>query len=363
MKPAIATDYLVYWRRLALPGREIIEGSVAPEHRGPSPDLQRALDVWDGHYYWEALDGRRWLVLIREVATRRERWWRHVLLLALTLLTASLGGAALAGFGSGLWIPINAEMIRVGLPFSVPLIAILLAHESGHYMLARRYRVDASPPYFIPFPAQLNVLGTMGAFIRLRSPVYDRRTLFDIGVAGPLAGIAIAIPTLLIGIALSDPVANAPVRELAHQYVRIGAGHLFLGDSILMSGARALLGRDDGVLLLHPVAVAGWAGVLVTMLNLLPLAQLDGGHISFAVFGRAQRWIALGFWLLLLVLGSMFWMGWWLWAALGLILGRGRLAHPRVLEPARGLDSSRRWLGYLAILLFILTFMPRPVVL
>jgi membrane-associated protease RseP (regulator of RpoE activity) len=359
---AAVTDYLVYWRRLALPGREIIEGSVAPAHTGPSPELQAALDAWGGRYYWEAMGGRRWLVLVRELAPRRERWWRHAVLLVLTLLTASLGGAALAGFGSGFWIPVTVEMVRVGLPFSIPLLAILLAHESGHYMVARRYLVDASPPYFIPFPAQLNILGTMGAFIRLRSPVYDRRTLFDIGVAGPLAGIAVAIPTLLIGLALSEPVANAPVRELAHQYVRIGSSYLFLGDSLLMAALRALV-APEGVLLLHPVAVAGWAGVLVTMLNLLPLAQLDGGHITFATFGRAQRWIALAFWLSLLVMGAMFWMGWWLWAALGLILGRGRLTHPRVMEPERPLDQSRQWLAYLAILLFVLTFMPRPVAL
>ncbi len=356
------TDYLVYWRRLALPGREIIEGSVAPEHAGPSPQLGEALAAWDGHYYWEVLGGRRWLILVRELAPRRERWWRHAALLILTLLTASLGGAALAGFGSGLWVPVTTEMIRVGLPFSLPLVAILLAHESGHYLLARRYRVDASPPYFIPFPAQFNVLGTMGAFIRLRSPVFDRRTLFDIGIAGPLAGIAVAVPTLFIGLALSEPVANAPVRQLAHQYVSVGAGYIFLGDSLLMLGARALL-APDGVLHLHPVAVAGWAGILVTMLNLLPLAQLDGGHITFAVFGRAQRWIALSFWVALIAMGWFFWYGWWLWAAVGLILGRGRLAHPRVVDPHRGLDRPRHWLGVLAIILFVLSFMPRPVAL
>jgi membrane-associated protease RseP (regulator of RpoE activity) len=229
-------------------------------------------------------------------------------------------------------------------------------------MVARKYRVDASPPYFIPFPAQFNVLGTMGAFIRLRSPVYDRRTLFDIGIAGPLAGIAVAIPALLIGLALSEPVANAPVRDYAHQLIRVGGGYLFLGDSLLMVAARSVL-APDGVLLLHPMAVAGWAGVLVTMLNLLPLAQLDGGHITFAVFGRRQRWIALAFWFGLILMGWLFWPGWWLWAALGLILGRGRLAHPKVVEPERELSTSRRWLGYLAIALFVLTFMPKPVVL
>ncbi|MGH7717990.1 MAG: site-2 protease family protein, partial [Gemmatimonadaceae bacterium] len=229
----------------------------------------------------------------------------------------------------------------------------------GHYVAARRYRVDASPPFFIPFPWQINILGTMGAYIRLRSPVLDRRTLFDIGAAGPLAGLIVALPLLGLGLAWSTPSVNAPDLALAHQYILIEGHPFFLGDSLLLALVRQLV-APDGVLRLHPLAVAGWVGVLVTMLNMLPLAQLDGGHVTFALFGRAQTWIARAFWVALLFLGVLWW-GWWIWAALGLILGRGRLSHPRILSPDRDLGPNRRRVGYLALAIFVVTFMPVPI--
>ena len=354
------TQYLTYWRSAVFGSREILEGLVAREHDGPSHDLAQRLAEWDGYYYWENSREGRWLVLVREAVTPRERWWLHAALFLLVLITTSLGGAALTGASDTFWSVPTPALIRSGLPFALPLLAILFAHESGHYVAARRYRVDASPPYFIPFLPQFNAIGTMGAFIRLRSVVFDRRTLFDIGVAGPLAGIVVAIPVLLVGLARSTTDAIASSVPLAHQYVLLWGQPLFLGDSLLLRAVRAVVGAH-GVVHLSPMAFAGWVGILVTMLNLLPLAQLDGGHISFALFGRAQTWIACVFWVMLVIMGWLFWWGWWIWAAIGLLIGRGTLAHPVIVSDARALDGRRRWLGWVMIALFVLTFMPMPI--
>jgi membrane-associated protease RseP (regulator of RpoE activity) len=351
------TRYFTYWRNIELGNREILEGLVAREHAGPSPALARHLAEWDGFHYWQNSPEGRWLVLVHEGTRPRERWWLHTALFLITLAATSIGGAALAGV-AGAWYHPTLANLRAGLPFSLPLLAILLAHESGHYVTARRYRVNASPPYFVPFPPQWNILGTMGAFIRLRSPIFDRRTLFDVGIAGPIAGILVAIPVLLVGLALSTVEPGGSIRPLAHQYLVYDGGYIFVGDSLLLAACRAVLGLG-GPVHLHPVAMAGWVGVLVTSLNLLPLAQLDGGHIAFALFGRAQRWIALGLWLGLIPLGQL-WMGWWVWAGLGLLIGRGRLGHPSVLAPERPLDPARRVIGWVGVVLFALTFMPSP---
>lgn len=356
MTELAVTQYLTYWRSISLGNREILEGLVAPEHLGPSPMLAESLAAWDGYYYWESAPAGRWLVLVRERAAPRERWWLHVVLLGLTLLATSIGGAYLRGI-DGVWYHPTVRQVIAGLPFSVPLLAILVAHESGHYVAARRYRVDASPPFFLPFPSELNLFGTLGAFIRLRSPLFDRRTLFDIGVAGPIAGFVMTVPALLIGLAHSHMTSTA-APLLAHQYVLVNGWHYYLGDSALLWLARLAVGQK-GVLALHPLAVAGWVGVLVTSLNLLPLAQFDGGHIAFAVFGRAQVWIARAFWLLLIPLGHL-WMGWWLWAVIALALGRGRLGHPPLIAPERELHGPRRAVGYAVLLIFLLTFIPIP---
>jgi membrane-associated protease RseP (regulator of RpoE activity) len=243
--------------------------------------------------------------------------------------------------------------------FSLPLCVILAAHESGHYLVSRRYRVNASPPYFLPYPPQFGLLGTMGAFIRLRSPVYDRRTLFDIGVAGPFAGIVVAIPILLIGLAHSATVA-LPGAPFAHQLIIVERWQLLLGDSLLLSLCRAIVG-SQGTIALSPLAIAGWTGLFITCLNLLPLAQLDGGHITYALFGDKQQWMARFFWLLLIPLGVL-WQGWWLWAVLALIIGRGRLGHPMIVAPERPLDARRQLLAWLSIVLLIVTFAPVAIV-
>lgn len=354
------TPYFTAWRSVELGHRTVLEGLVAPEHAAPSPALARELAHWPGMHYWQRNGDGRWLVLVREDTPARERWWLHALLLVATLVTTALGGAALAGADVHWWLPTLAQL-RAGLPFSVPLVAILLAHESGHYVTARRYRVNTSPPYFIPFPASFNLIGTFGAFIRLRSPLFDRRTLFDVGVAGPLAGVVVAIPVLLVGLARSVPVPAAPAVTAAHQFILLDGVPLILGDSVMLVLARLALGMGaTAPVQLAPMAMAGWIGLLVTMLNLLPLAQFDGGHVAFALVGRAQTWVARVFWVLLLPLGLL-WNGWWVWAGLSLLIGRGRLAHPPLIAPEHPLDRRRRAIGWLAVVLFLLTFIPVPI--
>lgn len=357
---ASITRFLTPWRGAIIGDREIVEGRVPDEHAGPSDELARALAGWPGHHYWERASDGRWLVLVRETVESRERWWLHALLLFVTAITTTIAGAVLAGAGDSAWALPSWKMLRAGVPFSFPLLAILVAHESGHYVLARRYRVNASPPYFLPLPPQVSLIGTLGAFIRLRSPVFDRRTLFDIAIAGPIAGLVVALPVLALGLAKSIVAVGAPSHPLAHQILLYDGDLLLLGDSLLLRLLRLAI-APHGVLLLHPLAMAGWVGILVTMLNLLPLAQLDGGHITYALFGRRQRWIAYAFWLALVALGFVR-AEWWVWALIALVIGRGRLAHPRVLSADRALSPGRRWLGYAGIALFVLTFMPAPII-
>ena len=347
-------SFFTHWRHLPLGDREIIEGLVQPAHAGPSPELARALEHWPGSHYWQNTPNGRTLVLIAEDRAPRERWWLHATLFVLALLSMTVAGATFAGIPAEWHLP-SLAALRVGLTFSIPLAAILAAHEAGHYLVARRYRVNASPPYFIPFPPQLGLLGTMGAFIRLRSPLYDRRTLFDIGAAGPFAGIAVAVPILLIGLAQSATVM-LPGAPLAHQIIVVEDWHLLLGDSLLLALCRAIVGAH-GTVALSPLAIAGWTGLFITCLNLLPLAQLDGGHITYALFGDAQAWVARFFWMLLIPLGRL-WQGWWLWAVLALVIGRGRLGHPMLIAPERPLDARRRLLAWLSIALLLLTFTP-----
>lgn len=350
--------------------REIIDAQVAPEHLGPSPELTRALDAWPGFHYWVLREGPGRLVLIRELRPpARERWWLHALLFLVTFVTVAAGGALLGPYasdplavlGSGQWHTALLGWFLAlgpGLYFAMALMAILLAHEFGHYFAARRYAISASPPYFIPAPWFWNLgVGTFGAFIRLRSPVADRRQLMDVGAAGPWAGFVVAVLFLIVGLQRSElmpaPPGHAPF------IVFFQGLAVPLGDSLITYGARHWL-VGDGTVQLHPLAMAGWLGLFVTTLNLLPLGQLDGGHILYALIGNLQGTIGRLVWLSLIPLGTLFY-GWWFWAALILLFSRGRIAHPTVLDRYRPMPASRTWLGWATIVLFVLTFAPAPI--
>lgn len=369
--------FLQFWRSTMTRDREVVDAVVLPAHRGPSAELLAALRQWPGVHYWVEGDGAGRLMLVRPLAKPvRERWWLHGLLFAATFLTTWMAGAVLAGVPPS-WPAIRLAQaghslravidwlwqLRPGLEFAMAFLAILLAHETGHFLTARRYGINASPPYFLPFPPYFaptpplwNFVGTLGAFIRLRSPVADRQQLLDVGAAGPWAGFVVALIVLAVGMLVSQPIRA--IEAAAPQLIMVGGTPLYLGDSLTMALARRLF-TDGGVVLLHPLALAGWLGLLVTMLNLLPLGQLDGGHVLYALMGRRQAWVGLAAWVALLVLGFWFW-GWWVWAVFTVILGRGSLAHPAVLDRYRRVGPTRRPFGWATVLLFLLTFTPVP---
>jgi membrane-associated protease RseP (regulator of RpoE activity) len=242
---------------------------------------------------------------------------------------------------------LHPQALLLGLPFAFALLGILMAHELGHYLACRYYGIDATLPFFIPFP---NLIGTMGAFIRIRSPFPDRRQLFDVGIAGPLAGFLLAVPVLFISMPYSRLV-QVHAEEMS----------LSLGEPLLFKfvawiyGIQAPQGMD---VYLHPVAFAAWFGLLATALNLLPLGQLDGGHIIYALFGRRHRAISLGFIFVVIPMLMFFWTSWAVWAVIPLLLG---LKHPPTLNDSLPLDRSRIILALVAGLIFILCFMPAPI--
>ncbi|MGO9602324.1 MAG: site-2 protease family protein [Candidatus Binataceae bacterium] len=284
----------------------------------------------------------------------------NVVLFFLTLLTTTMAGAYSAGADLSFLHPFaTAKGLMMGLSFSIPLMAILLSHEMGHYLTARRNSVDASLPYFIPapFPSYM-IIGTFGAFIRLRAMPRSRRVMFDVGAAGPWAGVLVAIPVVILGLKLSE------VAPLSSQ---TGVS-LNLGNSLLFWGiARWILGVDPNLVSvsLHPMAFAGWIGLFVTTLNLLPVGQLDGGHVVYALFPRLHRTISTLFvasCVLMVVvpyvLGYGFWLGWLLWAALAIGLGLG---HPSTVDRDTPLDLRRRIAAWMTVVLFAVTFIPIPI--
>lgn len=373
------TRFLLAWRTIPLHDREVVDGLVDPSHGGPpvSAPLAAALAEWPGSYYWsEEPDGRH-LVLTRATARRRESWSLHALLALLTIYTTTVAGAMIAGavspdtgLGFGALVEQGGRFLSsltAGLSFSLPLFGILLCHEMGHYLTARRYQLDVSPPYFLPGPPPVPPLpgiGTLGAFIRLRTLLTDRRQLIDVGAAGPFAGFLVALPTLWIGLALSErlPVGIALPWEAAGDGMVLligGVGVTPLGDSLITLLLRQAVFPDGGTIGLHPAAFAGWVGMFVTMLNLLPMGQLDGGHILFAATPRWHRRVAVAFWICVMLLGFL-WRGWLFWGFIVLLLSRGRFVHPPVLDVYRPLPRSRRRLAWGSLVLFLLTFAPIP---
>ena len=308
--------------------------------------------------------------------------WINLILFVLTLFSMLFAGflysnsAPEADSLSGA-LRVFVQNPGVGLPFAASLLAILLAHEFGHYLAARYHRTAVTLPYFLPFP--FSPFGTLGAFIQLKSPPRNKRELLDIGLAGPLAGLAVALPLLLIGLSLSE-VERVPL------FIRVGEAFSMEGNSILYLFAKYLTHRQllpapmsygelspilywlryfftglptplGGMdIFLHPIAWAGWSGLLVTALNLIPAGQFDGGHLLYALFGKnAGRVLPL----VLIVLAALgfYWSGWWLWVFLIFMLGR---AHARPLDQITPLDTGRKLIAILGLIIFVLIFTPIP---
>jgi membrane-associated protease RseP (regulator of RpoE activity) len=297
---------------------------------------------------------------------RNRRYWLHILLLLITLFTTLVVGARLQSnflhnqpaFSDDSvvlplfhlkWLVRHPADILLGLPFSLTLMGILLAHELGHFIVAKRNGVDATLPFFIPAPT---LIGTFGAVIRIKSPIRSRQALFDIGIAGPIAGFLVAVPVLFWGLALSKPMPPSALDS-----------SLLLGYPLIFNIVYRAVGPLTahpvalGSLYLHPVGVAAWVGMLATALNLLPGGQLDGGHITYAIAPRAHRWVTWASILVLIPLGIHYWPGWLVWAV---ILGFTGLRHPNVPKWPP-LDRNRRALALLAVLMLVLTFALAPI--
>lgn len=285
----------------------------------------------------------------------RQRYWLHLLLLVLTTFTTLTVGARfqynfqhnlpLLGLddGSSLfplrWILHQPSHLLLGIPFALCLMGILLAHEMGHYLYCRHYHVEATLPFFLPAPT---LIGTLGAFIRIKSPIRTRRALFDIGIGGPIAGFVVALPLLFVGLALSRP-GNQEALSFGFPLI-FRLAHLVCGPRVPLNQFQ-----------LHPIAIAAWFGMFATSLNLLPGGQLDGGHIIASVWPRAHRWISAVTIIVLLGLAWRDFAGWLIWAIFLVIAFR----HPWVPSRPR-LGTPRLWLAFAGMILLALTLAPRP---
>jgi len=286
----------------------------------------------------------------------RDRIWVHALLFLLTVLTTTLVGVNhylgfMSDFGARRLPHLTtAAMLVRGFWYSGTILAILGVHELGHYLACRYYDVDASRPFFLPMPFILT--GTLGAFIRIREPIPAKRMLFDIGIAGPIAGFLIAVPALFMGLAMSD-VARIPPGMTGFE---LGEPLLFKLASWLIWGTPP---RGFSVNM-HPMAFAAWFGLLATALNLFPIGQLDGGHISYTVLGRKSSTLTVVMIGIAIVL-TWFSLSWLVWTVLmiGMLRVFGR-HHPPVPDEHLPLDRTRQILAAFALAMFVLCFTPVP---
>jgi len=367
--------------------------------------LAAALLPYDITPLFRIEDERQTILLVRgTIHPKPGRIWVNLLLFVLTVLSVLFAGTIYSYSGplpdtlTGQLMALAAH-IWVGWPFAVSLLAILLAHEFGHYFVGRARGAAVSLPYFIPFP--FSILGTMGAFIQLKQLPKNKRALFDLAIAGPLAGLVVAVPVLILGLALSSVGATqnttytkiANTLDACQNNANIGDSYSCPDDNLLEGNSLLYLGLKyivKGKLLpspmsypvpplaywiryfftghpipfggqdveLHPVAWAGWAGLLVTFLNLIPAGQLDGGHVLYALFGKHVRKVFPVILSAMLLLG-FFWSGWWLWAFIIFLLSR---SHAEPLDQITRLDTPRKILAVVILGVFLLVLTPVPYV-
>jgi membrane-associated protease RseP (regulator of RpoE activity) len=273
--------------------------------------------------------------------------WLNILLFFATIISTLFAGAFQE---TGTFSDAIANL-HLGWKFSFSLMGILLAHELGHYFASRIHNVPSSLPYFLPVPHPL--VGTFGAFIKMRGKISDKKALLDIGVAGPIMGLVVAIPLLFFGLSKSSLVEITDV--VGHQMMPLlGGSILFKFISFIIFG---YVPPELGIQL-HPVAYASWLGLWVTSINLIPMGQLDGGHISYAIFGKWHKWISYGVFIVMIILGIFFWLGWLFWAFITSIIVRFK--HPPPEDNIAPIDNKRKIIGIIALILFILTFLPIP---
>jgi Zn-dependent protease len=294
--------------------------------------------------YRKVKDGLRISIVQRKEKKREIKPRVNMVLLILTAITMTLAGYVFWAEGN----------IAESIMFAVALMGILGGHELGHALMARRRGINATLPFFIPVPPPIFPFGTLGAVIFMGSPVPNRKSLLDVGVTGPLAGFILSLPVLIVGLKLSEVT---PVTTLPEEGTWIFGIPLLL--QFLVS---EILGHIPAgyVIIPHPLAIAGWAGLFVTSLNLFPVGQLDGGHVIRAVLPRGHETVFRVVVLFLIVLGLLVWPGWLMWALFVTLLTR--LRHPGPLDDVSELDQKRRLAAILALIIFILCFMPVPAV-
>jgi membrane-associated protease RseP (regulator of RpoE activity) len=316
------------------------------------PDSQLARDV---RSIESSLDG---FVIPPPRLKFQDRIWLHLVLFLATIATTTIVGAEhylsfLSDFVEPPRVPVLMLLVR-GFWYSGTILLILGAHELGHYFACRYYQVDASLPFFLPAPFVF-LTGTLGAFIRIREPIRSKRMLFDIGIAGPIAGFVFALPALFVGLAMSHVVV-LPADSI---------GLLSLGEPLLFKAASWLVWGsipDGSSINMHPVAFAAWFGLLATALNLFPIGQLDGGHISYAVLGRRSTIVTLVMLGIAVCLTLFISWSWAVWTVLLLVMMfTFGPRHPRTADEHMPLDSTRQWLALFALIMFVLCFTYNPI--
>jgi membrane-associated protease RseP (regulator of RpoE activity) len=271
------------------------------------------------------------------------RGWLHLFLFGATVLTTLIAGALQQGVN-----PVaHPWELALGIPFSFTLMAILLTHEMGHYLTSRYHGVEATLPYFIPAPS---IIGTFGAFIRMRSPIMNKRALLDIGASGPIAGFVLSIVAVAVGLHYSEVVKAGNLSGIG-----LGAPLGFQFISYFIIGPVS----EEHDVLLNPIAFAGWIGFFVTALNLIPIGQLDGGHVVYAIIGKHHRTVSMTMIPLMIVMGFFGWAGWYLWAVLPLLFG---MTHPPIVNQEEALDKPRKIIGWMTLIIFVACFTPTPFV-
>jgi membrane-associated protease RseP (regulator of RpoE activity) len=281
----------------------------------------------------------------------------NLLLFFITIITTTLTGSLLRGKDPF----VSFNNFSFGIPYSFAIMMILLAHEMGHYLYAVKYKISATLPYFIPFFLYPFSFGTLGAFIKMRSAIPNKKALLDVGIAGPIAGFMMSLFFVITGFYLLPDLNGviAYVSEI-HPWSSTGADALTLGNSILFDYIRMSMGTEYLPMyeIYHfPFIFAGWIGLLVTALNLMPIGQLDGGHISYALLGKKARIVGLIAFIALALL-NFYATNWLLWTVLILFLIR--LKHPPTLDDSMDLDRGRKILAWISYIIFIVSFSPKP---
>lgn len=306
-----------------------------------------------------------YLKVVREKSDRlKNRYFLHLFLFFATIYTTTITGAMLLGNDPFA----GMQSLASGLPYSLALMSILLFHEMGHYLFSRYYKVEASLPYFIPLYLLVFHPGTLGAFIRMRSPIPHKKALFDIGIAGPLAGFVMSLIFLFIGFdRLPDEAGINQYILQIHPLDDPGGIRMMLGNSILYDGIASLFGGQRlpmSEMYHFPFIFAGWLGLLVTAINLMPIGQLDGGHITYAMFGDRALRVAIAAFAFLIFLNVYLISNfnsyvWILWPVLIFVFIRFR--HPPTLDDSIGIDVKRKLLGWIAYIIFVVSFSPMPI--